>query len=114
MSIHRVSPFAGKAATVLVLLSIDVMLGVAVAESEAQVSAAATVSTDVGASSSGAQRTRAAGACRVIDRPKHKIVHCACSGDPLAGVSSVDAAAILRLFVGNPRCRAPVAARPRQ
>ena len=114
MSIHRVSPFAGKAATVLVLLSIEVMLSAPAAESETQPSASATVSSNVGAWHSGAQGRRAAGACRVIDRPKHKIVHCDCSGDPLAGVSSVDAAAMLRLFVGNPRCRAPVAARPRQ
>lgn len=114
MSIHRVLPFASKAATALVLLSIDVMLGAAAAESVAQASTSTTVSTNVGASQSGVQRGRAAGACRVIDRPKHKIVHCDCSGDPLAGVSSVDAAAILRLFVGNPTCRSPVAARPRQ
>lgn len=114
MSIHRVSPFASKAATVLVLLSMDVMLGAAAAEPAAQASTSTTVSTNGGASQSGAQRRRAAGACRVIDRPKHKIVRCDCSGDPLAGVSSVDAAAILRLFVGNPRCRAPVAARQRQ
>ena len=111
MSIHRVSPFASKAASVLVLLSIDVILGAVAAESSAQASASTAVSTNVGASQSGAQRRRAPGACRVIDRPKHKIVHCECSGDPLAGVSSVDGAAILRLFVGNPRCRAPVAAR---
>lgn len=109
MSIHRVSPFASKAASVLVLLSIDVMLGAAAAESPVQAAPSTTV--NVSESQGGAQRRSAAGACRVIDRPKHKIVQCDCSSDPLASISSVDMAAMLRLFVGNPRCRAPVAAR---
>ncbi len=108
MSIHRVSPFATKAATVLVLLGADVTLSAATAESGAQQT---TVVTNVGESHGGSHAKRAARSCRVIDRPKHRIVHCDCSGDPLAGVSSVDGAAILRLFVGSRMCRAPMAAR---
>lgn len=52
-----------------------------------------------------------AGSCRSIDRPKHTIVHCECSSDPLSNVASVDAAAILRLLLGNRTCRAPSLAR---
>ena len=111
MSIHRVSPFASKATAVLVLLGADVALSAATAEADAQPLPQTTVATNVGESHSGSHAKRAARSCRVIDRPKHRIVHCECSGDPLAGVSSVDGAAILKLFVGNPRCRAPVAAR---
>lgn len=110
MSIHRISSFASKATAVLVLLSITLLLDAAAAESAAQPSASPTVSTNV-AASSGAQGKLAPGACRVIDRPKHKVVHCDCAGDALAGVASVDAAAILRLFLGNPSCRAPATAR---
>lgn len=109
MSIHRVSPFASKAATVLVLLSVGAMLGAAAAESPVQAAPSTTV--NVGQSQGGAQRRSAAGTCRGIDRPKHKIIRCDCSSDPLAGISSVDMAAMVRLFVGNPRCVAPVAPR---
>ena len=111
MSIHRVSPFASKAATVLVLLGADVTLSAAIAESVTQALPRVAAATTVAQSHSGAQAKRAVRSCRIIDRPKHTIVHCDCTGDPLAGISSVDGAAILRLFVGNPRCRAPVAAR---
>ena len=111
MSIHRVSPLASKAALVFVLLGADVTVSGATAQSGAPLSSDAAVSTKVGESHSGVQRERAAASCRVIDRPKHNIVYCDCSSDPLAGVGSVDVAAILRLFVGSPRCRTPVAAR---
>jgi hypothetical protein len=104
MSIHRVAPLA-KAATVLVLLSAEAMLDTASAESGAQAVSEARVSTNVGASGSGSQGKRGATACRVIERPKHSIIRCECSGDPLAGVSSVDTAAMLRLFVGSQPCR---------
>ena len=105
MSIHRVSPFAIKAATIVVILGVDVMLSAAAAESGAQALPSSTVSTNIGESQSGSRAVRPAGSCRVISRPKHKIVDCDCS-DPLAGVASVDVAAVLRLIVGNPGCRA--------
>jgi len=111
MSIHCVSPLAIKAATILVLLGADVMLSAATAESGTQASSPAMVLAKVGESHSGVRGERAASSCRVIDRPKHAIVYCDCSSDPLASVSSVDVAAILRLFVGSPRCHAPLAAR---
>lgn len=111
MSIHRVSPFASKAATVLVLLGANLALSAATAESSAQASPQTTVATNIGESRGGSHAQRVARSCRIIDRPKHRIIRCDCSGDPLAGVSSVDGAAILRLFVGNPRCRAPLVAR---
>ena len=111
MSIHRVSPFAAKAATVLVLLGADVALSSATAEPGAQALPQTAVATNVAESYGRSHAQRAARSCRIIDRPKHRIIRCDCSGDPLAGVSSVDAAAILRLFVGNPTCRAPMAAR---
>ena len=110
MSIHRVSPFAIKAATVVVVLGVDVMLSAAAAESGAQAPPSSTVSTNIGESQSGSRAGRAAGSCRVISRPKHTIVHCDCS-DPFIGVASVDVGAMLRLIVGNPRCRSPVSAR---
>lgn len=112
MSIHSVSPFASKAAAVLVLIGANVILGAATAESGTQSSPRTLVATYVGESHGGGSHTqRAARSCRVIERPKHSIIRCDCSGDPLAGVASVDVAAILRLFVGNPTCRAPTAAR---
>jgi hypothetical protein len=110
MSVHRVSPFASKAATVVVILGVDVMLGAAAAQSDAQALPSSAVSTDIGESQSGSRAVRPAGSCRVISRPKHMIVDCDCS-DPLAGVASVDVAAMLRLIVGNPACRASASPR---
>ena len=111
MSIHRVSPFASKAATVFVLLGVDVVLSAATAESRAEASSPTTVSTKVREYQGAPQATRGAESCRVIDRPKHKVVRCDCPNDPIAGVSSVDAAAMLSLAFGRPTCRAPASAR---
>ena len=111
MSIHHVSPFATKAATVLVLLGVDVVLSAATAESRPEASSPTTISTNVSESQSGLQAGRGAGLCRVTDRPKHKVVRCDCPNDPIAGVSSVDAAAMLSLVFGRPTCRAPASAR---
>ena len=111
MSIHRVSPFATKAATVLVLLGVDVVLSAATAESRAEASSSTTVSTNVSEYQRSSQARRGAGSCRVIDRPKHKIVRCDCPNDPIATLSSVDAAAMLRLVFGTPTCRASASAR---
>lgn len=111
MSIHRVSPFASKAATVLVVLGVDVMLSAAAAASDAQASSSSTVSTNVSESQKGLQARGGSGSCRVIDRPKHRIVRCDCPNDPVAGVGSVDVAAMLRLIVGSPKCRASASAR---
>ena len=113
MSIHRVSPFASKAATVLLLLGVDVGLSVATAESRAEAPSPTTVSTNV-SEHQASQAKRGAGSCRVIDRPKHKIVRCDCPNDPIASVSSVDAAAMLGLVLGRPTCGAPASARQSQ
>lgn len=108
MSIHRVSPLASKAATALVLLGVEVVLSAATAESRVE---ATTVSINVSESQRGLQAGRRIGACHVIDRPKHKIVRCDCPNDPIAGVGSVDAAAMLSLVFGRPTCLAQGSAR---
>jgi len=105
MSIHRIAPFASTAAIVIVLLCLDVMPSAASAESGAQASSSTIISTEASESQRATQARRGAGACRVTDRSKHRIVHCDCPSDPIASVGSVDAAAMLRLVFGTPMCR---------
>lgn len=131
MLIRHSSPIAHTAEAALVFAIVGMVLGTASAnppatrtvattsipnartESPAQESASTTVTSNVAdqQSSAGQQSRQPAGSCRVIDRPKHKVVQCECSSDPLSSVASVDAVAILRLLLGNRTCRAPSLAR---
>lgn len=124
MSIHHVSSIAKVAGPVLVLAIVGAQLDTASANpsmphafnsqetSTAHVPASTAVSSSVADRQNGAdQRSeRPAGACRVIERPKHRITYCECSSDPLPGVGSIDAAAILRLLLGRRACRVPPSA----
>ncbi len=48
-------------------------------------------------------------ACIKIDRPKHTISRCKCATGALSGMTSIDAAEIVRLLTGDYGCRNPVA-----
>jgi len=60
---------------------------------------------------SAARQAQADGSCLAVDRPKHTIRNCGCSPGALSGVASIDAAEVIRLLIGNDRCRAPTAPR---
>jgi len=44
--------------------------------------------------------------CQVMERPKHTIRKCRCDTGDLAGVTSIDAAEIIRLLLGGQTCQA--------
>lgn len=122
MSIRHVSPIANTAGVAFIFAIVGMVLSTASANSptthavgprqttsipNARTESAEQVPTSTTVASSVAE----AGSCRVIDRPKHTIVYCGCAPDPLSDVASIDAAAILRLLIGNRTCRAPSLAR---
>lgn len=128
MSTHHISPIPNTAGAALVVAIVGTVLSTASANSPTTrtVGPRQTISIPARAKSTSQVPTpsvakrqnsadqpskQLAGSCRVIDRPKHTIVDCECSSDPLSSVASVDAAAILRLLLGNRTCRAPSVAR---
>jgi hypothetical protein len=95
MSIRHVFPLQ----TAALVISVTVGMTVSAANADSPTTAA---------SARLPQQKQAAAACVPIHRPKHTIRRCGCTPSALAGVSSVDAAEILRLLTGDHGCRAPM------
>lgn len=97
MSIHHVSRMRNTAMVVFVSTTLAMALSTATADSS---------------SPRGARQAKPReAACTRIERPKHTISKCRCSTGALSGMTSIDAAEIIRLLTGDQGCRNPTVPR---
>jgi hypothetical protein len=98
MNIHYVS----KASAAAAFASIALGIFLSTASADSAVSNTAQPTNDA------SHRKPSVASCVVMERPKHTIRMCRCDPGWLSSMPSVDAAEMIRLFVGSPSCRTPI------